>query len=259
MAQRPITLTVIADMLAGLGRSTLFLLRILAGLPSLVLRPSLVVQQLYAVGVLSLIIIIVSGTFVGMVLGLQGYNTLRNFGAAESLGVIVALSLLRELGPVVTGLLFAGRAGSAMAAEIGLMRATEQLSAMEMMAVDPVRRVVAPRFLAGLLSMPLLSAIFTALGIYGGYRVGVELLGVDAGAYWGQIQNAATFEDDVLNGIIKSLVFGIVVSWIAVYQGYHAQPTSEGVSRATTSTVVVSSLAILGLDFVLTGLMFTGD
>ena len=259
MAQRPITLTVIADMLAGLGRSTLFLLRILAGLPSLVLRPSLVVQQLYAVGVLSLIIIIVSGTFVGMVLGLQGYNTLRNFGAAESLGVIVALSLLRELGPVVTGLLFAGRAGSAMAAEIGLMRATEQLSAMEMMAVDPVRRVVAPRFLAGLLSMPLLSAIFTALGIYGGYLVGVELLGVDAGAYWGQIQNAATFEDDVLNGIIKSLVFGIVVSWIAVYQGYHAQPTSEGVSRATTSTVVVSSLAILGIDFVLTGLMFTGE
>ncbi|MFZ5533822.1 MAG: lipid asymmetry maintenance ABC transporter permease subunit MlaE [Pseudomonadota bacterium] len=259
MAQRPITLTVISDMLAGLGRSALFLMRIVAGLPSLILRPSLVIQQMYAVGVLSLIIIIVSGTFVGMVLGLQGYNTLRNFGAAESLGVIVALSLLRELGPVVTGLLFAGRAGSAMAAEIGLMRATEQLSAMEMMAVDPVRRVVAPRFLAGALSMPLLSAIFTALGIYGGYLVGVELLGVDAGAYWGQIQNAATFEDDVLNGIIKSLVFGVVVSWIAVYQGYHSLPTSEGVSRATTSTVVVSSLAILGLDFVLTGLMFTGD
>jgi len=259
MAQRPITLTVISDMLAGLGRSALFLMRIVAGLPSLILRPSLVIQQMYAVGVLSLIIIIVSGTFVGMVLGLQGYNTLRNFGAAESLGVIVALSLLRELGPVVTGLLFAGRAGSAMAAEIGLMRATEQLSAMEMMAVDPVRRVVAPRFLAGALSMPLLSAIFTALGIYGGYLVGVELLGVDAGAYWGQIQNAATFEDDVLNGIIKSLVFGVVVSWIAVYQGYHSLPTSEGVSRATTSTVVVSSLAILGLDFILTGLMFTGD
>jgi len=259
MAHRPITLTVISDMLAGLGRSTLFLMRIVAGLPSLVLRPSLVIQQMYAVGVLSLIIIIVSGTFVGMVLGLQGYNTLRNFGAAESLGVIVALSLLRELGPVVTGLLFAGRAGSAMAAEIGLMRATEQLSAMEMMAVDPVRRVVAPRFLAGLLSMPLLAAIFTALGIYGGYLVGVELLGVDAGAYWGQIQSAATFEDDVLNGIIKSLVFGVVVSWIAVYQGYHSLPNSEGVSRATTSTVVVSSLAILGIDFVLTGLMFTGD
>lgn len=259
MAQRPITLTMVSDMLAGLGRSTLFLMRIVAGLPSLVLRPSLVIQQMYAVGVLSLIIIIVSGTFVGMVLGLQGYNTLRNFGAAESLGVIVALSLLRELGPVVTGLLFAGRAGSAMAAEIGLMRATEQLSAMEMMAVDPVRRVVAPRFLAGLLSMPLLAAIFTALGIYGGYLVGVELLGVDAGAYWGQIQNAATFEDDVLNGIIKSLVFGVVVSWIAVYQGYHSLPNSEGVSRATTSTVVVSSLAILGIDFVLTGLMFTGE
>jgi phospholipid/cholesterol/gamma-HCH transport system permease protein len=259
MAHRPITLTMVSDMLAGLGRSTLFLMRIVAGLPSLVLRPSLVIQQMYAVGVLSLIIIIVSGTFVGMVLGLQGYNTLRNFGAAESLGVIVALSLLRELGPVVTGLLFAGRAGSAMAAEIGLMRATEQLSAMEMMAVDPVRRVVAPRFLAGLLSMPLLAAIFTALGIYGGYLVGVELLGVDAGAYWGQIQNAATFEDDVLNGIIKSLVFGVVVSWIAVYQGYHSLPNSEGVSRATTSTVVVSSLAILGIDFVLTGLMFTGE
>jgi phospholipid/cholesterol/gamma-HCH transport system permease protein len=259
MAHRPITLTMVSDMLAGLGRSTLFLMRIVAGLPSLVLRPSLVIQQMYAVGVLSLIIIIVSGTFVGMVLGLQGYNTLRNFGAAESLGVIVALSLLRELGPVVTGLLFAGRAGSAMAAEIGLMRATEQLSAMEMMAVDPVRRVVAPRFLAGLLSMPLLAAIFTALGIYGGYLVGVELLGVDAGAYWGQIQSAATFEDDVLNGIIKSLVFGVVVSWIAVYQGYHSLPNSEGVSRATTSTVVVSSLAILGIDFVLTGLMFTGE
>ncbi|HET7688592.1 MAG TPA: lipid asymmetry maintenance ABC transporter permease subunit MlaE [Candidatus Macondimonas sp.] len=246
-------------MLAGLGRSTLFLLRILGGLPSLLLRPGLVIQQIYAVGVLSLIIIIVSGTFVGMVLGLQGYNTLRNFGAAESLGVIVALSLLRELGPVVTGLLFAGRAGSALAAEIGLMRATEQLSAMEMMAVDPVRRVIAPRFLAGTLSMPLLSAIFTALGIFGGYLVGVELLHVDAGAYWGQIQNAATFQDDVLNGIIKSLVFGVVVSWIAVYQGYHSQPTSEGVSRATTSTVVISSLAILGLDFILTGLMFTGE
>jgi phospholipid/cholesterol/gamma-HCH transport system permease protein len=259
MAQRPISLTVLSDMLAGLGRSTLFLLRILGGLPSLLLRPGLVIQQIYAVGVLSLIIIIVSGTFVGMVLGLQGYNTLRNFGAAESLGVIVALSLLRELGPVVTGLLFAGRAGSALAAEIGLMRATEQLSAMEMMAVDPVRRVIAPRFLAGTLSMPLLSAIFTALGIFGGYLVGVELLHVDAGAYWGQIQNAATFQDDVLNGIIKSLVFGVVVSWIAVYQGYHSQPTSEGVSRATTSTVVISSLAILGLDFILTGLMFTGE
>ena len=259
MAQRPISLTVLSDMLAGLGRATLCLLRVLAGLPSLVLRPGLVVQQIYSVGVLSLIIIIVSGTFVGMVLSLQGYNTLRNFGAAESLGVIVALSLLRELGPVVTALLFAGRAGSAVAAEIGLMRATEQLSAMEMMAVDPVRRVVAPRFLAGTVAMPLLSAIFTALGIYGGSLVGVDLLGVDAGAYWGQIQNAATFEDDVLNGVIKSVVFGVVVSWIAVYQGYHSPPTSEGVSRATTSTVVVSSLAILGLDFILTGLMFTGD
>ncbi len=248
----------ILDLISGLGSSVLFLLRVIASLPSLLFRPRLVIRQLYAIGVLSLIIIAVSGMFVGMVLALQGYNTLTRFGAGESLGVIVALSLMRELGPVVTALLFAGRAGSAMAAEIGLMKATEQLSAMEMMAVDPIRRVIASRFLAGVISMPLLSAIFTSLGIFGGYLIGVRLLGVDGGAYWSQIQNAATFHDDVLNGVIKTVVFGITVSWIAVFQGYQAMPSSAGVSRATTNTVVISSLAILGLDFILTGLMFTG-
>lgn len=248
----------ILNAIAGLGRATLFLLRIIGGLPALAIRPRLLIYQVYMVGMLSVVIVAISGIFVGMVLGLQGYNTLSNFGAAESLGVIVALSLMRELGPVVTALLFAGRAGSALAAEIGLMKATEQLSAMEMMAVDPLRRVIAPRFMAGLISMPLLAMIFSALGVLGGYLVGVILLGVDAGAYWSQIQNAATFQDDVLNGLIKSIAFGAVVSWIAVFQGYTAIPTSEGVSRATTTTVVISSLAILGLDFILTGLMFTG-
>ncbi len=191
-----------------------------------------------------------------MVLGLQGYNTLVKFGAEESLGVVVALSLVRELGPVVAGLLFAGRAGSALTAEIGLMKATEQLSAMEMMAVDPVRRVLAPRFLAGFISMPLLAAIFSAVGVLGGYFVGVGLLGVDEGAYWSQIQANVDFDDDIINGVIKSVVFGVVITWIAVFEGYDAIPTSEGVSRATTRTVVHSSLAVLGLDFILTALMF---
>jgi phospholipid/cholesterol/gamma-HCH transport system permease protein len=228
------------------------------GLHSLLPRPRLVVQQLYSVGVLSLLIILVSGLFVGMVLGLQGYNTLVGFGAEESLGVVVALSLVRELGPVVTALLFAGRAGSALTAEIGLMKATEQLSGMEMMAVDPMRRVVAPRFVAGFLSMPLLAAIFSAVGVYGGYFVGVGLLGVDAGAFWSQIQDKVDLQEDIYNGVIKSLVFGFVVTWIAVFEGYDAVPTSEGVSRATTRTVVHGALAVLALDFVLTALMF-GD
>ncbi len=245
--------------LGSLGRSTLFLGQIVAGLPALLPRPRLVIQQVYAMGMLSLVIILVSGLFVGMVLGLQGYNTLARFGAAESLGVIVALSLIRELGPVLTALLFAGRAGSSVAAEIGLMKTTEQLSAMEMMAVDPVKRVVAPRFVAAVISVPLLTFIFTAVGILGGHFIGVDLLGVDAGAYWAQIQNTVAFREDVFQGlVIKSLVFGVVVGWIAVYQGYTAVPTSEGVSRATTHTVVVSSLAILGLDFILTGLLFSG-
>lgn len=250
--------TPVTDMLAALGQAVFFLARTLVALPSLILRPRLLIEQLYAVGVLSLIIIVVSGMFVGMVLGLQGFNTLSNFGAEQSLGVVVALSLVRELGPVITALLFAGRAGSAVTAEIGLMNATEQLSAMEMMAVDPVRRVVGPRFLAGIISVPLLAAIFSAVGIYGGYLIGVELLGVDTGSYWSQIATSVSIGEDIMNGMVKSLAFGVIISWIAVFQGYTAAPTSEGVSRATTSTVVISSLAVLGTDFILTGLMFTG-
>lgn len=241
---------------ARLGRSHFFLFHVLAGLGSAMLRWRGVVKQIFSVGVLSLVIILVSGLFVGMVLGLQGYNTLVDFGAEESLGVLVALSLVRELGPVVSALLFAGRAGSALTAEIGLMKTTEQLSAMEMMAVDPLHRVIAPRLLAGFISMPLLAGIFSAIGVYGGYLVGVGLLGVDEGAFWSQMQAAVDFADDIVNGIIKSLVFGFVVTWIAVFEGYDTIPTSEGVSRATTRTVVNSSLAILGLDFVLTALMF---
>jgi phospholipid/cholesterol/gamma-HCH transport system permease protein len=241
-----------------LGRGHLFLMYTLAGIPGLLFRPRLVISQLYSVGVLTLLIILVSGLFVGMVLGLQGYNTLVDFGAEESLGVVVALSLVRELGPVVAALLFAGRAGSALTAEIGLMKATEQLSGMEMMAVDPMKRVVAPRFLAGFLSMPLLAAIFSAVGVYGGYFVGVGLLGVDDGAFWSQMQAKVDLHEDVLNGVIKSVVFGFVAAWIAVFEGYDTVPTSEGVSRATTRTVVHTALAILGLDFVLTALMFGG-
>jgi len=244
------------DFFERLGRGHILLFDIIKGLPSLIPRPNLIIQQIFSVGVLSLIIIVVSGFFVGMVMGLQGYNTLVDFGAEESLGVMVALSLVRELGPVVTGLLFAGRAGSALTAEIGLMKATEQLSAMEMMAVDPVRRVLSPRFIAGFISMPLLAAMFSAVGVLGGYFVGVSLLGVDDGAYWSQMQAAVDFYDDILNGVIKSFVFGFVVTWIAVFEGYDAIPTSEGVSRATTRTVVHSSLAVLGLDFILTALMF---
>lgn len=239
-----------------LGRGNIFLLRVLIALPALLLRPFLVVREVYSSGVLSLVIIVVSGMFVGMVLGLQGYVTLVKFGAEESLGVVVALSIVRELGPVVTALLFAGRAGSALTAEIGLMKATEQLSGMEMMAVDPLRRVVAPRFLGGVIAMPILAAIFGAVGILGGYVVGVGLLGVDAGAFWSQMQDQVDLYEDVLNGVIKSMAFGVVAAWIAVYEGYDAIPTSEGVSRATTRTVVHTSLAVLGLDFVLTALMF---
>jgi phospholipid/cholesterol/gamma-HCH transport system permease protein len=200
----------------------------------------------------------VSGLFVGMVLGLQGYYILSQFGAEQTLGVMVAASLVRELGPVVAALLFAGRAGSALTAEIGLMKATEQLSGLEMMAVDPIRRVLTPRFLAGFISMPLLAALFSALGVLGGYFVGVGLLGVDDGAFWAQMQAKIDLYEDVLNGVIKSVVFGLVCSWIALFQGFDALPTSEGVSRATTRTVVHSSLAVLGLDFILTALMF-GD
>jgi len=222
-------------------------------------RFHLTIREIYFTGVLSLIIILVSGLFVGMVLGLQGYDTLVRYGSSEALGVLVSLSLVRELGPVVAGLLFASRAGSAITAEIGLMKATEQLSAMEMMAIDPIARVVAPRFWAGVISMPVLAALFSALGVFGGYLVGVQLIGVDEGSFWSQMQAAVDFREDILNGIIKSLVFGIAVSWIAVYEGYDAPPTAEGVSGATTRTVVTSSLAILALDFVLTALMFRGQ
>jgi phospholipid/cholesterol/gamma-HCH transport system permease protein len=222
-------------------------------------RFRLVMREVYFSGVLSLVIIIVSGLFVGMVLGLQGYETLQTYGATESIGVLVALSLVRELGPVVAALLFASRAGSAITAEIGLMKATEQLAAMEMMAVNPIARVIGPRFVGGILSMPLLAALFSAVGIIGGHFIGVDLLGVDEGAFWGQMQANVDWYKDVLNGVIKSIVFGIVATSIAVFEGYDATPTSEGVSRATTRTVVFTALWVLGLDFALTGLMFTEE
>jgi phospholipid/cholesterol/gamma-HCH transport system permease protein len=243
---------------AKLGRATFFLMHTLTGIGEVLPRPSLLMKQMYSVGVLSFLIIAISGLFVGMVLGLQGFYILSDFGAEESLGLMVAASLVRELGPVVSALLFAGRAGSALTAEIGLMKATEQLSGMEMMAVDPINRIISPRFLAGIISMPLLAAIFSAVGVIGGHLVGVGMLGVDDGAFWAQMQSGLDFNEDIINGIIKSIVFGFVVSWIALFEGYDTIPTSEGVSRATTRTVVNSAFSILGLDFILTALMF-GD
>lgn len=244
--------------LERLGRAHLLLAAMLSGAGEVMRRPGLLIAQVYNIGVLSVLIIGVSGLFVGMVLGLQGHYVLAQFGAAESLGVMVAASLVRELGPVVTALLVAGRAGSALTAEIGLMKATEQLSGLEMMAVDPVRRILTPRFFGGLLAMPLLAAMFSAVGVLGGYFVGVGLLGVDAGSFWSQMQAKVDFHEDIVNGFIKSLVFGLVVTWIALFQGHDAVPTSEGVSRATTRSVVHAALAVLGLDFILTALMF-GD
>jgi len=242
--------------LERLGRGHLLLISMLAGLPALVARPRLLVVQVFNVGVLSVLIVTVSGLFVGMVLALQGFYILSRFGAAESLGVMVAASLVRELGPVVAALLVAGRAGSALTAEIGLMKATEQLSGLEMMAVDPVKRILTPRLFGGFVAMPVLVALFSAVGVVGGYFVGVGLLGVDDGAFWSQMQAKIDLHEDLVNGVIKSLVFGFVVTWIALFQGYDATPTSAGVSRATTRTVVHSSLAVLGLDFVLTALMY---
>ena len=241
--------------LAALGRSGHLLMRSLLLAPAWrdLVRISL---QIFSVGVKSLVIIVVAGFFIGMVLGLQGYTNLVRFGAEAALGPFVALSLVRELGPVVSALLFAGRAGSSLTAEIGLMKATEQLAGMELMAVDPLRRIVAPRFWAGFISMPLLAAIFTAVGIIGAYLVGVSWLGVDGGSFWSGMQANVDFQEDILNGVVKSLVFGFVVTWIAVFRGYDTLPTSEGISRSTTQTVVHSSLAVLGLDFVLTALMF---
>jgi phospholipid/cholesterol/gamma-HCH transport system permease protein len=222
-------------------------------------RFHLIIKELFSTGVMSLIIIIVAGLFVGMVLGLQGYETLQRYGSESALGVMVALGLVRELGPVVAALLFASRAGSAMTAEIGLMKATEQISAMEMMAVNPIARIVAPRFWAGVISMPLLAAMFSAAGIFGGYFVGVVQIGVDEGSFWSQMQAAVDFREDILNGVLKSFVFGTVVTVIALFEGYDAPPTAEGVSGATTRTVVTSSLAILMLDFVMTAIMFRGN
>jgi phospholipid/cholesterol/gamma-HCH transport system permease protein len=246
------------DSVWRLGYATRFLALTIASSGTAFRRFRLIVRELYFTGVLSLIIILVSGLFVGMVLGLQGYHTLQTYGSEAALGVLVALSLVRELGPVVAALLFASRAGSAMTAEIGLMKATEQLAAMEMMAVDPLARVVAPRLWAGVISMPLLAAMFSAMGIFGGYLVGVVLIGVDEGSFWSQMQAAVDFQEDILNGVIKSFVFGVAVTWIALFEGYDAPPTAEGVSGATTRTVVTSSLAILGLDFLLTSFMFRG-
>jgi phospholipid/cholesterol/gamma-HCH transport system permease protein len=221
-------------------------------------RLSLTIREIYFAGVMSLVIIMVSGLFVGMVLGLQGFETLQKYGAEETMGVLVALSLVRELGPVVTALLFASRAGSAITAEIGLMKATEQLKAMDMMAVDPVARVVAPRFWAGVVSMPILAALFSAMGIFGGYIVAVALVGIDPGVFWANMQSAVDFRYDVLNGIIKSIAFGIAVSIIATFEGFDADPTAEGVSRATTRTVVTSALTVLAIDLILTAFMIRG-
>jgi len=240
------------------GKAGLLLYRVLFHVPTVKKGFPLLVQQIYAEGVLSLLIIIVSGLFIGMVVGLQGYHTLVKFGASQELGPLVALSVVRELGPVVTAILFAGRAGSAITAEIGLMKATEQLSSMEMMAVDPLRRVISPRLWGGFISMPLLTIIFNAVAIYGAYLVGVAWLGLDAGAFWSNMQSSVEFHADILNGIYKSVVFGFVVAWIAVFQGYEAMPTSAGIATATTRTVVYSSLAILGLDFILTTMMIGG-
>jgi phospholipid/cholesterol/gamma-HCH transport system permease protein len=241
---------------SALGRAVIMLFLALAHVPQPRKGFPLLIQQLYSVGVMSLVIVMVSGLFIGMVFALQGYTILVGYGAEASLGPMVALSLLRELGPVVAALLFAGRAGSALTAEIGLMKATEQLSSLEMMAVDPLRRVIAPRFWAGFISLPLLAAIFSAVGILGAHLVGVDWLGVDSGTFWSVMQAQVSFEKDILNGVIKSIFFAFVVTWIAVYKGYDCEPTSEGISRATTSTVVQSSLLVLALDFILTALMF---
>lgn len=248
----------VLDKLEALGSAGIFLWQTLIAVPQPIQAFPLLVRQLYAVGVLSLAIIIVSGLFIGLVLGLQGYNILISYGSEQALGSLVSLTLVRELGPVVTALLFAGRAGSALTAEIGLMKATEQLASMEMIGVDPLRRIIAPRFWAGFISMPLLAMIFSAVGILGGMLVGVQWLGIDANSYWNNMQRSTEFMDDVVNGVIKSVVFGMVVTWIATFQGYDCLPTSEGISRATTRTVVYGSLAILGLDFILTAVMFGG-
>ncbi len=244
------------ESIVGLGVATRIFLSILRVSSGLWRRPRLITDQIHFIGNYSLVIIGVSGLFVGFVLGLQGYYTLNKYGSEQALGLLVSLSLVRELGPVVTALLFAGRAGTSLTAEIGLMKAGEQLLAMEMMAVDPLQRVVAPRFWAGVVAMPMLAALFSALGIFGGYLVGVKLIGVDEGAFWSQMQGGVDVLLDVANGVLKSIVFGIAVTFVAVWQGYETKATPEGVARATTRTVVIASLAVLALDFLLTALMF---
>ncbi|MFG5407824.1 lipid asymmetry maintenance ABC transporter permease subunit MlaE [Piscinibacter sakaiensis] len=255
---RPASLGLAARRLLGdVGAAARLLARLLALLPAVLRRGRLVVEQLYFVGNRSLSIIAVSGLFVGFVLALQGYYTLQRYGSAEAVGLLVALSLVRELGPVVTALLFAGRAGTSLTAEIGLMKAGEQLTAMEMMAVDPVQRVLGPRFCAGLVAMPLLAAVFSAVGILGGWLVAVPMIGIDAGSFWSQMQGGVDVWADVGNGVIKSVVFGLTVTFVALLQGYACKPTPEGVAQATTRTVVMSSLSVLGLDFILTAMMFS--
>lgn len=244
------------DNLASVGRATFFVISLIPAIPYAFRRFELLIKQIYFAGVLSLPIVLTAGLFVGMVLSLQGYSVLVDYNSEEAVGTMTALSLLRELGPVVAALLFAGRAGSALTAEIGLMRSTEQTSALEMMAVDPLKFVFAPRFTAAIIVLPMLSLLFIAMGIFGGYLVAVGWLGVDEGAFWSQMHSHVDWNDDVMNGIIKSIAFGVLIAVISLYQGVDAQPTSEGVSRATTKTVVHSSLGVLGLDFVLTAVMF---
>jgi phospholipid/cholesterol/gamma-HCH transport system permease protein len=244
----------VRETLRALGAYAIFAVRLARETPRALWRFGLVVEQVHNAGALSLVIIMLSGLFVGMVLGLQGFDLLERFGSEESLGTAAALGLLKELGPVITALLFAGRAGTALASELGLMRATDQLAAMEMMAVDPVRRVVMPRFLGGVISMPLLAAIFSMIGLYGAQLVGVQLMGVDAGQFWSQMRGAVEF-DDVMEGVLKSVVFGLACSLVAVFEGYHSVPTAEGVGRATTRTVVISSVSVLLLDYMLTAVM----
>jgi phospholipid/cholesterol/gamma-HCH transport system permease protein len=246
----------VLGILTGFGFAARSFVSVLAASAGLWRRPRLVTDQIHFIGNHSLVIIAVSGMFVGFVLGLQGYYTLNKYGSEQALGLLVALSLTRELGPVVTALLFAGRAGTSLTAEIGLMKAGEQLAAMEMMAVNPLARVVAPRFWAGVIAMPVLAAVFSAVGVLGGYLVGVQLIGVDEGAFWSQMQAGVDLWQDIGNGVLKSIVFGFAVTFVALFQGYEAQPTPEGVARATTRTVVIASLTVLWLDFLLTALMF---
>ena len=247
----------IREFVVGVGFAARMFVSVLGSSLGLLRRPRLITDQIHFIGNYSLVIIAVSGLFVGFVLGLQGYYTLNKYGSEQALGLLVALSLTRELGPVVTALLFAGRAGTSLTAEIGLMKAGEQLSAMEMMAVNPLQRVVAPRFWAGVIAMPVLAAIFSAVGVIGGYVVGVLLIGVDEGAFWSQMQGGVDVWADIANGVLKSIVFGVAVTFVALFQGYEAKPTPEGVARATTRTVVIASLMVLGLDFLLTALMFS--